>query len=70
MTIRRGEPISETTDQHDHRWANAHPDFDGHLSKRVEDMTYAERLEWIEQGMRLLHLAKQARKVPREDRCE
>ena len=45
----------ETSDRHEERWANVHPDFDGHLSKSIADMSYSERLAWIEEGMWLLH---------------
>lgn len=40
------------------RWPGAHPDFDGHLEKRVQDMTDAERLRWIWEGTLLLHWAR------------
>ena len=48
-------------------WRDVHPDFDGHLEKPLREMTVEERLEWIWQGMLLLHWRDtQVRKVARE----
>jgi hypothetical protein len=45
-------------------WRDVHPDFDGHLEKPLLEMTVEERLEWIRQGMLLLHWRDaQVRKV-------
>ena len=60
--------MSETGKSKPKGWRNVHPDFDGHLEKPLVEMTVEERLEWIRQGMLLLHWRDtQVRKVPSSD---
>jgi hypothetical protein len=60
--------VSETGNNQSESWRDVHPDFDGHLEKPLLKMTVEERLEWLRQGMLLLHWRDtQVRKTPRDD---
>lgn len=43
------------------------PEFDGHLERPLLELTVAERLDWIWEGMQLLWLGRRARQGPGEE---
>jgi hypothetical protein len=54
--------VSELEQRH-HEHRAVDPMFDGHLEKRVSEMTDAERLQWAWEGAQLLHWARQVRQA-------
>ncbi len=56
----------------DPSWQNVHPDFDGHLERRFEDLTPQERLDWLQQVLdlrRAVHKAEETSGQGSSDNC-